>query len=611
MGSRLPQREAPVRRSVLVLALAVCGCPSSDAPSDPAPDGVTEASSSSTEATPVDAVRPFASDLDLRVYRRDGGFELIGRTGPGVRLEVPAEGGWYVEPVGNLDAASAQALADVLRDQRVPGLALSDPNYRPIELSAEVLQAFVDVPTLRFLRLLNTHMDGETWDAVGRLTQLHSLVFDGGRFSGDELRRITSLTELRELDVPPFVDLEGPDLELLANFPQLETLSLRRSQALGAGLEHLSALTQLRTLDLSMGTGIRPDALRVLRELPRLESLNLSFCAVDDRAFAHLGHVSTLKTLDLSGSSVTDAGFAQLRGLDLEAVYALSCEALGDPSAEVLASFERLEVLALTQSRLTDAGLQHLLGLQHLRELILFRNRGLTGADVDFGALPQLETLSVASTRFDDDALSGLTRTSVRELSLSGTRVTDQGLNQLRGLKQLERLSLSGCSVTDQGLAQLGDVPLRFLELRSSPLTGSGLSGLHADTLETLILDSSEALTAEGLAGSLPTLTHLETLSLNRSSGVDARVLAAIGRIEGLESLSLSFSRGTVDDEGLGHLSNLERLKHLDLSGAAGLTNAGLRQLKGLSLETLTLTGAWENLDRAVYDEVLATQNPR
>jgi hypothetical protein len=43
----------------------------------------------------------------------------------------------------------------------------------------------------------------------------------------------------------------------------------------------------------------------------------------------------------------------------------------------------------------------------------------------------------------------------LKRLSLSGTKVTDAGLEQLTGLTNLELLSVDGCPVTPQGLASV------------------------------------------------------------------------------------------------------------------------------------------------------------
>jgi hypothetical protein len=74
-----------------------------------------------------------------------------------------------------------------------------------------------------------------------------------------------------------------------------------------------------------------------------------------------------------------------------------------------------------------------------------------------------------------------------------------------------------------------------------------------------------------------------------RPSIVDAD-LAAVGRLAGLESLSLD-GAASITDDGLKHLKGLRHLKRLGLSGTA-VTNRGLAYLAGIaSLESLQLEG--------------------
>jgi len=64
--------------------------------------------------------------------------------------------------------------------------------------------------------------------------------------------------------------------------------------------------------------------------------------------------------------------------------------------------------------------------------------------------------------------LEGMDR--LRELDLSDTQVTDAGLRRLRGLESLETLRLKGTAVTDRGMHEtLETLPaLRQLDLRGT-----------------------------------------------------------------------------------------------------------------------------------------------
>ena len=64
-------------------------------------------------------------------------------------------------------------------------------------------------------------------------------------------------------------------------------------------------------------------------------------------------------------------------------------------------------------------------------------------------------------------------------LNLAGTGVTDAGLSQIAGLKNLQRLHLEKTAVTDAGLAHLkGLAELRYLNLYGTKVTDKGLESL-------------------------------------------------------------------------------------------------------------------------------------
>lgn len=68
-------------------------------------------------------------------------------------------------------------------------------------------------------------------------------------------------------------------------------------------------------------------------------------------------------------------------------------------------------------------------------------------------------------------------------LSLYGTRVTDAGLVHLHGLKSLRELYLSGAQITDAGLAEVKNLTgLRFLSLYDTRVTDDALAKLQLES---------------------------------------------------------------------------------------------------------------------------------
>jgi hypothetical protein len=128
----------------------------------------------------------------------------------------------------------------------------------------------------------------------------------------------------------------------------------------------------------------------------------------------------------------------------------------------------------------------------------------------------------------------------IRFLILSGSEITNIGLEQLKGLTQLQWLQLSNPNVTDTGLRQL-----------------KGLTQLKRLVLGVNVTDT----------------------------GVE--------HLKGLSQLKELFLRSpNVTDAGLEHLKDLTQLQRLAISLSPNVTDAGLEHLKGLTqLTNLILLG--------------------
>jgi hypothetical protein len=96
----------------------------------------------------------------------------------------------------------------------------------------------------------------------------------------------------------------------------------------------------------------------------------------------------------------------------------------------------------------------------------------------------------------------------VEDLILDDSHITDAGLDDIKGLKQLIRLSLVNTQVTDAGLLSLeGLEKLRFLSLSRTAITDAGLEHLKGlrrlkrlDVTNTKVTDAR----ASTLASALP-----------------------------------------------------------------------------------------------------------
>lgn len=260
------------------------------------------------------------------------------------------------------------------------------------------------------------------------------------------------------------------------------------------------------------------------------------------------------------------------------------------------------------------------------------------------------------TTDGDLDRVVGMAR--LERLHLGQTRVTDAGLERLRGLRELRELDLYFAEFfTDDGIVALtGMQKLERLNLRGTKVTSrvfepvSKLSGLRSlDVSYSQIDDSGVDLLAElprlerlAMGGTrigvvalaslkaLPALRHLDLSGMQRvDSGhwgltLSTSVLAELGTLESLESLNLSGAvlndigadkPGLKEEqrqslEGLEKLAGLRSLTRLDLSRTP-VHAAGVRALAELpKLRELRLALA-KNIDDTVVPVLIGMKSLR
>ena len=152
--------------------------------------------------------------------------------------------------------------------------------------------------------------------------------------------------------------------------------------------------------------------------------------------------------LELDDTRVTDAGIRRLQHLTKLRRLHLDGVGITDEGLAWLTSFKELESLSLLDTRIDGTGLDRLQPLDRLRCV------GIEGPLVTVEGLGHL--------------------TSLTKLGLWKTRLTDRGLEFLKGLPDLEELILDDETVTYQGLAVLQALP-RLKNLIPGGIRGSDL----------------------------------------------------------------------------------------------------------------------------------------
>ncbi len=173
---------------------------------------------------------------------------------------------------------------------------------------------------LEELLLAHTHVRGDGLRHLAAVG-LKKLSFHSRQATGEGLRSIESLTELRELE------LNCPESQL-------------------AALPHLKALAHLEKLT-AHGTPLGPEGIQVLKDHAALKMVWIDARGLEDRHVPALNTLQHLEDLTLAWAAVSDAGLAQLKLPHLRRLFLDTC------------------------ANVTDAGLYHLSGVPELEELLL------------------------------------------------------------------------------------------------------------------------------------------------------------------------------------------------------------------------------------------------
>ena len=221
------------------------------------------------------------------------------------------------------------------------------------------------------------------------------------------------------------------------------------------------------------------------------------------------------------------------------------------------------------------------------------------GGKVGHDSTGNVVSVNLRGSWVSDVELMGLTRLPhVRELDLSHTRITDEGLLLLRPAAEIDSLNLYYAElITDQGMSAIKDWSyLRRLNVRGTRISDGTLEIVsHLTQLEAL--DIANTPTTDNGLDNLITLTHLKELSLGPRR-LSENLLGALRLLPTLTYLDLSGPRGEdrpdlvfgnrggnlgpMEENAVRTISGLKELRVLKL-GYSNISADGLRILSVLS----------------------------
>jgi hypothetical protein len=220
--------------------------------------------------------------------------------------------------------------------------------------------------------------------------------------------------------------------------------------------------------------------LTAVESLPAIQILLLQSPSITDADLVHLESAIHLKSLCLRDTAVTGSGFSRLERLTQLQNLTLYGSPVSDDYLAQLQAFPLLQRLNLGKTKITDAGLRHLSAMPGLVSLWLEETNITDSGLKELSSLRQLQYLYLSKTNITDAGLSHLSAMpKLFDLWLDGTNITDSGLKELSSCRQLRRLELSGTNITDAGVEYLKELPLGYLNISGTKITQKVLEELR------------------------------------------------------------------------------------------------------------------------------------
>jgi internalin A len=168
----------------------------------------------------------------------------------------------------------------------------------------------------------------------------------------------------------------------------------------------------------------------------------------------------------------------------------------------------RVVAANLDRSLASDDVLAPLLNLKRLHYLGLAQTRVTDKVMEVLRVHPEIKRLNISDTAITDRGLKFLKYAESLEELYVGSKITDAGLQHLRGLKKLRVLALEDTQVTHAGLRRITSLAkLECLFLSGRQISGASIRSLkklpRLKTI-TLLLESSDDSAAQELKQALP-----------------------------------------------------------------------------------------------------------
>lgn len=488
-------------------------------------------------------------------------------------------------PVGKIMLVNPDDPTDYFAQPASGTVSLSFANELTLlslsKAGAKDLSFLRDLPpdSIDTLRLTGCQLSSQHLEAIATLSGISSIEFSGCDFEPGAFAGIPALPKLKRLQVSTSgrtdlanwikqhqhleqifaqPSLQLSDIKTLGQFPSLRKTTIRlqsgtdSKELLESAVSNFPNLNYLVVIcDQSFATD---ESLSCLANLKELEELRWFFGSADQNLFVPLTSLKQLKRLHLAQVDPSQDFFALLRKLrSLEELRCSNMDIEGDLIGAIK-DLPNLKVWPKVQS-VNSADLKRIARCKEITSLTI---QGLT---------PQTNENELWQT------LSNLP--NLQELDLQNMPFSDQGLESLRGARELKSVKLFATAVSGFGFAQLRHLP---------KLERIHWYGGHADD-EPVPLDLTE----------ITALKHLKFLEIGGPAFVPENLLC-LSDCKQLQYIRL-WGGGFADDSVAATIAQLPNLRKVTFSDNCVVTDEGMKSFAGNSSLQELFVGGFFNSD--------------
>ena len=327
-------------------------------------------------------------------------------------------------------------------------------------LTADDVALFASLPKLTSLKILNCReFNDEMAASLTELDDLTALAITNSGITDAAVELLAqAFPNLRELDLSSNTNLTGRAMRPISSLENLEQLTLLQNRFNDLHCRRLSSLSQLRALDLRGNMEVGDMTLKVVGKLPKLSGFKHRSTIVSDGGIEGLAQSPSLRAILMQDFAVSSSCGEQLRQLEnLTSLEIFRCQGFGDDGVMALAGMPVLDRLTLRDlPEVGDAAMPTLATMPKLRRLYLHEltsvgDEGLASladatelAVLDIWSLPRMTNATV-------EVIAGLPK--LKELSIRETGTSPEALEMILGIDTLETLVFKN-----------GDVPADLVE---------------------------------------------------------------------------------------------------------------------------------------------------